>query len=233
MIFLGSGSREAFVRARNAHAFRYLPATPIRRRAPNPPTMFTTVRAFRSRLLLRVALTLAAASPLLAASPAPGFEHEVSDLKPDPVARFGTLDNGVRYVVYPNHEPKGRASLRLLVLAGSLQENDQQQGLAHFLEHMAFKGSTHYPPGTLVERLQRMGMRFGADTNASTSFDRTLYLLELPDTNEATLQDGCQIFADYADGLLLQPDQITAEAGSFSARSGIATRSISARRSPE
>jgi len=178
--------------------------------------MLTTTRALRSRILLRIALTIAVVSSrsaALAAPPAPPFEHEASDLKPDPAARFGTLGNGLRYVVYPNHEPKGRASLRLLVLAGSLQENDGQRGLAHFLEHMAFKGSAHYAPGTLVERLQRMGMRFGADTNASTSFDRTLFLLELPDTNAVTLQDGCQIFADYAGGLFLQTDQINAERG--------------------
>src|SRR4051812_878095 len=79
------------------------------------------------------------------------FPQEASDLKADGSAHFGTLANGLRYVVLPNHEPAGRASLRLLVLAGSLQEKEDQRGLAHFLEHMAFNGSRHYPPGTLVE----------------------------------------------------------------------------------
>jgi len=141
------------------------------------------------------------------------FPQEGSDLKPDPAARFGTLPNGLRYVIYPNHEPKGRASLRLLVEAGSLNETEAQRGLAHFLEHLAFNGSTHYAPGTLVEFFQRMGMSFGGDTNASTGFDRTLYLLELPDTKEATLAEGLQVFADYAGSLLLGPKQIDKERG--------------------
>ena len=153
-----------------------------------------------------------AATPL-AAPPLPGFAQAGSDLIPDPAARFGTLPNGFRYVIYPNHEPKGRASLRLLVIAGSLQETEDQRGLAHFLEHMAFNGGTHFKPGTLVEFFQRMGMSFGGDTNASTSFDRTLYQLELPDTREATLAEGLSVLADDAGGLLLAPDMIEKERG--------------------
>ena len=141
------------------------------------------------------------------------FPQEGSDLKPDPAARFGTLPNGLRYVIYPNHEPKGRASLRLLVEAGSLNETEAQRGLAHFTEHLAFNGSTHYAPGTLIEFFQRMGMNFGGDTNANTGQERTLYLLELPDTKEATLAEGLQVFADYAGGLLLGPKQIDKERG--------------------
>ncbi len=141
------------------------------------------------------------------------FPQEGSDLKPDPAARFGVLPNGLRYVIYPNHEPKGRASLRLLVEAGSLNEKEDQRGLAHFLEHMAFNGSSHYPPGTLVEFFQRMGMSFGGDTNANTGFDRTVYLLELPDTKEGTLAEGLRVFADDVGGLLLEPKQIEKERG--------------------
>jgi len=161
-----------------------------------------------SRLFLLAALFLAVR---LAAAPA--FPHLASDLPADPAARFGQLPNGVRYVVYPNKEPQGRASLRLLVEAGSLHEQEDQRGLAHFLEHMAFNGSTHYAPGTLIEFFQRMGMSFGADTNAFTSFDRTQYLLELPKTDEATLAEGLRVFADYAGGLLLQPAEIDKERG--------------------
>ena len=123
------------------------------------------------------------------------------------------LPNGIRYVVYPNKEPQGRASLRLLVLAGSLHENENQRGVAHFLEHMAFNGSTHYAPGTLVKFFQRMGMSFGGDTNASTSFDRTQYLLELAHTDQATLAEGLQVLTDYAGGLLLLEDEIDKERG--------------------
>jgi zinc protease len=169
--------------------------------------MFTLAATFR-RPLVFLALCLA---PLLAA--APRFAHEASDLPPDPAAKFGALENGVRYVIYPNHEPKGRASLRLLVLAGSLHEEENQRGVAHFLEHMAFNGSKHYAPGTLIEFFQRMGMSFGGDTNASTGFDRTQYMLELPDTKEATLAEGLRVLADDAGGLLLRAEEIDHERG--------------------
>lgn len=162
---------------------------------------------FLTRLLL---LALFAGTVGAAALP---FAHEQGDLRADPAVRYGALPNGLRYAVLVNHEPKARASLRLLVLAGSFHETEEQRGLAHFLEHMAFNGSTHYAPGTLVEFFQRMGMSFGGDTNASTSFDRTVYLLELPDTRDATLHEGLQVFADYAGGLLLQSTEIDKERG--------------------
>ncbi len=141
------------------------------------------------------------------------FPQAESDLPPDPAARFGTLANGLRYVIYPNREPRGRVSLRLLVQAGSLNERDDQRGLAHFLEHMAFNGSTHYPPGTLVEFFQRMGMSFGGDTNANTGFDRTVYQLELPNNQDATVAEGLRVLGDFAGGLLLEPKWIDKERG--------------------
>ncbi|MCF7688007.1 MAG: insulinase family protein [Cephaloticoccus sp.] len=181
-----------------------------------------------ARLFLLCALFLATR---LAA--APTFPHEASDLTPDPAAHFGTLPNGIRYVIYPNQEPQGRASLRLLVLAGSLMENEDQRGLAHFLEHMAFNGSTHYPPGTMVEFFQRMGMSFGGDTNAMTSFDRTQYLLELSHADETTLTEGVQVLGDYADGLLLLLPEIDKERGIIMsekrARDSVAFRTFVAR----
>ncbi|MEN9661823.1 MAG: hypothetical protein RL324_772 [Verrucomicrobiota bacterium] len=163
------------------------------------------------RLLAALALLLAVA-PVAFPAAAP-FPQEGSDLKPDPALRFGTLPNGLRYVIRPNQEPRDRASLRLLVNAGSLQETEGQRGVAHFLEHLAFNGSTHYAPGTLVEFFQRMGMNFGGDTNASTTFDRTLYMLELPNTRAATLAEGLQVLGDYAGGLFLQPKEIDSERG--------------------
>lgn len=161
-------------------------------------------RALPLLLLGLLALTAAAAIP---------FPQAGSDLKPDPEARFGTLPNGLRYVVRPNKEPKARASLRLLIEAGALHETEDQRGLAHFLEHLAFNGSEHYAPGTLIEFFQRMGMNFGGDTNASTGFERTLYLLELPDTKESAIAEGLRVFTDYAGGLLLQPPEIDKERG--------------------
>src|SRR5471030_3140978 len=96
-----------------------------------------------------------------------------ADLPPDPAMRFGTLPNGLRYVVMKNATPGGQASLRLRINAGSLNETDSQQGLAHLLEHMAFNGSTHVARGEMVNILERHGLAFGADTNASTSWDET------------------------------------------------------------
>jgi zinc protease len=160
-----------------------------------------------------VPLALALVLPLFVHAAAIPFPHESSDLKMDPAATFGTLPNGMRYVVRANKEPKERASLRLLVEAGAVHEADDQQGLAHFLEHMAFNGSKHFPPSSLIEFFQRMGMNFGGDTNASTWYTRTLYLLELPDTKEGTLQEGLKVFRDYTDGLLLKLEEIEKERG--------------------
>ena len=158
-------------------------------------------------------LALLGGVPFVIGAEPPSFAHEHSDIQPDPAIRFGKLPNGLRYAIAANAEPKGRASLRLLVEAGSLHETEEQRGLAHFLEHMAFNGSVHYPPGTLIEFFQRMGMNFGGDTNASTSFDRTLYLIELADTKDATLAEGFRVFSDYAGGLLLQPAELDRERG--------------------
>jgi len=184
-------------------------------------------------LILGLSGVAAFAAPASSPSKSPAFPQENSDLKPDPAAHFGTLPNGVRYVVLPNHEPKGRVSLRLLVLAGSLHEAEDQRGLAHFLEHMAFNGSTHYAAGTLVEFFQRMGMKFGADLNANTSFDRTVYLLELAHSDDATIAEGLRVFSDDAAGLLLADDEINKERAvvlsELRARDSVGRRSFVAR----
>ena len=136
-------------------------------------------RAYSASALRRVFLVLFVA-PLLAF--AANFAHETSDLPADPAVHWGRLDNGLRYVLCHNQEPKDRVSARLAIQVGSLYENENQRGLAHFLEHMAFNGSRHFPSASVVEFFQRLGMDFGGDTNASTNFDRTIYQLELPDT---------------------------------------------------
>jgi zinc protease len=162
-------------------------------------------------ILYLAVLTVAIPRPAPAAPPA--FAQETSDLMPDPAAIWGRLPNGLRYVILPNKEPRGRASLRLVVGSGSLYETDAQCGLAHFLEHMSFNGSAHYAPGTLIEYFQRLGMSFGGDTNAFTWFDSTVYMLELPDTGAATLAEGFQVCGDYAGGLLLETKEIDKERG--------------------
>ncbi|MCU0793850.1 MAG: insulinase family protein [Opitutaceae bacterium] len=160
------------------------------------------------------AALLASAAPAPAASvlPFPPASGQ-TDLQIDPAFVLGELPNGLRYALRANSEPRGRVSLRLVVAAGSLHETDDQRGLAHFLEHLAFNGSTHYPPGTLIEFFQRMGMNFGGHTNAYTSFDRTVYMLELPDTRHETLAEGLRVLGDYAGGLLLEPAEIERERG--------------------
>lgn len=170
-----------------------------------------TFRRMMSRAVLpRLVLCLSLLAPVLAPAALP---HAASDLPVDPAVRWGQLDNGLRYALLPNREPRSRASLRLAVAAGALHETEAQRGLAHFLEHMAFNGSTNFPPGTLIEYFQRLGMGFGPDTNAYTGFDRTVYILELPDTAEATLARAFTLFADYAGGLLLEPAEIEKERG--------------------
>ena len=142
-----------------------------------------------------------------------GWPHEHSDLPVDPTLIFGTLDNGLRYILKKNSEPRNRVAMYLNIQAGSLQETEEQRGLAHFLEHMLFNGTTHYSPGTLVEYFQSIGMDFGADTNAHTSYDETVYKLILPAADEKTLGEGLLVLADFAQGALLLENEVDRERG--------------------
>ena len=108
------------------------------------------------------------------------WAQTTSDVKADPDIRFGTLPNGMRFAIRRQTIPANQASLRLWFDAGSLMETDAQAGLAHFLEHMAFNGSKAVPEGDMVKILERLGLAFGADTNASTNFQETIYKLDLP-----------------------------------------------------
>ncbi len=146
------------------------------------------------------------------ASPIP-LAQDTSDIKTDPAVKWGVLENGMRYAIMKNAEPPKRVSMRLFVDTGSLMEEDNQQGLAHFLEHMAFNGSKHFPAGEMVEYFQRLGMGFGADTNAHTGFNETVYKLEMPDSNPELLSQGFQLMRDYADGMLLGAPEIDKERG--------------------
>ncbi|MDB6133807.1 MAG: peptidase [Verrucomicrobiales bacterium] len=141
------------------------------------------------------------------------WAQDHSDLKADPKITFGKLDNGVRYAILPHAEPPKRVSLRIYIDAGSLMEEDNQQGLAHFLEHMAFNGTTHYPSDEMVEFFQRLGMAFGADTNAHTGFKETVYKLELPEAGEALMDKGMLFFSDVAGSMLLAEKELEKERG--------------------
>jgi zinc protease len=139
------------------------------------------------------------------------WPHQTSDLAPDPEIVFGTLSNGVRYVLKENQTPKDRVSMHLYIQAGALMENEQEQGAAHFLEHMLFNGTTHFPPGEMVKYFQRIGMQFGPDANAHTGFDRTVYDVLLPKGNSDSLSEGLLVLRDYADGALLLPHEVEKE----------------------
>ena len=136
-----------------------------------------------------------------------------SDQLPDPAVHYGTLTNGLRYAIRPNTEPKGRVSLRLLVSAGSLVERDDERGLAHFVEHMAFRGTQAYPGNSLTTALERRSIGLGPDNTAFTSYDYTVYHLELPDGQPETLRLGLEVFREYAAGLTFDRDAIEKERG--------------------
>ena len=139
------------------------------------------------------------------------WPHEKSDLLPDPVLIFGKLPNGFRYVLMENHRPKDRVSMHLDVQAGSMYESDNQQGLAHFLEHMLFDGSENFKPGELVKFFQSIGMQFGPDANAHTGFNETVYDMLLPDGDREGLAKGLVVMKDFAKGAFLFPSEVDKE----------------------
>jgi zinc protease len=171
-----------------------------------------------ARLLLLVAasaVALTAAAPALAQQVAPTdpFAQATSDVPADSNVRFGILPNGMQYAVLRNATPPGQASFRLRIDAGSLMENEDQLGLAHFMEHMAFNGTTNIPENDLLRILERLGLAFGADTNASTGFDQTLYMLELPRTNDETVDASLRIMREQVSEALMAADAVDAERG--------------------
>jgi len=131
----------------------------------------------------------------------------------DPAVRIGTLPNGLRYYLRQNGRPEKRVALRLVVNAGSLDEADDQQGLAHVLEHMAFNGSAHFKPGELIAYFESTGTRLGPHVNAYTSFTETVYMLQLPTDQEGLVDKGLVTLADFAGRLTLDPKEIDKERG--------------------
>ncbi len=131
----------------------------------------------------------------------------------DPQVLAGTLPNGLRYYVRANHKPEKRAELRLAVNAGSVLEDADQLGLAHVVEHMAFNGTEHFQRHELVDYLESIGMRFGADLNASTGFDETIYLLQVPTDSGGALAKGIEILGDWAHGQLFDTTMVHKERG--------------------
>jgi zinc protease len=169
----------------------------------------------RRTLLTALLLTLAFPAQ---AQPAPVQPHhewpfEQSDLPPDPAYRFGRLDNGMRYVIRPNATPKGTAMVQFWVDAGSIAESEEELGYAHFIEHMAFNGSTRVPEGEMIRLLEREGLAFGADTNASTNYDVTLYKLDLPRNTPGLLDTALMLMRETASELSFNPEAVEREKG--------------------
>jgi zinc protease len=162
-----------------------------------------------SRRSLVVALALACTAPIAARAQSPTLDQR--QLPDDPDIRTGRLPNGLTYYVLHNGYPARRAELRLVVNAGSILEEDDQRGLAHVLEHMAFDGSTNFPGHAIWDYLERVGMKGGADINASTSYEQTIYKLTIPTDSATIVENGLLILRDWAHGLTLDSAELERE----------------------
>jgi zinc protease len=171
---------------------------------------------------IAVAISLAfAPAPASAAAPATaaaqtqtnGWGVRLTDVTPDPAIRYGTLPNGMKYAIMRNSTPKGAASLRLQFAFGSLGEKENERGLAHFIEHMAFNGTTHVPEGDMIKILERQGLAFGPDTNAVTGFDSTTYMLDVPRTDDEHVDTALFLLREVAGEVKFDPAAVERERG--------------------
>src|SRR5258708_2732164 len=175
-----------------------------------------TVRT-RIRLMLLVSAIAVAVS--FAGAQQPAVIASVQDaplsqaVPVDPLITVGTLPNGLRYYVRENRQPRGRAELRLVVNAGSVLEDEDQRGLAHFVEHMSFNGTLHFPKQQIAGFMQSLGMRFGAHVNAHTNFDETVYELQIPTDDPAVIDRSLLILEDWTHNVSFEPAEIDRERG--------------------
>ncbi|MBQ8486547.1 MAG: insulinase family protein [Prevotella sp.] len=158
------------------------------------------------KLLVTLVLAIAGATM--------GVAQQMPAIPVDPDVRIGKLDNGLTYYIRHNEWPEKRAEFYIAQRVGSLQENDDQRGLAHFLEHMAFNGSKHFKGNDLLRWCESIGVKFGTDLNAYTSIDQTVYnISNVPTTRESIVDSCLMILWDWADGLLLEQEEIEKERG--------------------
>ncbi len=150
-----------------------------------------------------------------ATPPVEDWPQAHSDLPADPGVRFRTLPNGMRYAIMRNATPKAEVSIRFRIAAGSLMEGEAQQGLAHMVEHMSFRGTTHVPQSEEWKGLQRLGMAMGADVSAFTSDTQTFFQLDLPNADPRTLDTGLMRMRETASEILLRPEALEAERGTI------------------
>lgn len=174
------------------------------------PQYLTSVFRILPALLLGTLWGCAPKAP----QPTPEATSELDrPLTVDPDVVIGVLDNGMRYVIRANSRPEKRAVLRLALDVGSILETDQEQGLAHFVEHMAFNGTRNFAKQELWDYLERVGLRIGADLNAHTSFDETVYTLTVPTDSTEIMETAFQIFEDWAHGVTFEAEEIDKERG--------------------
>ncbi|PCI64641.1 MAG: hypothetical protein COB37_00820 [Kordiimonadales bacterium] len=170
-------------------------------------------RLFRHLPIVILTATLAATATEASRDFPTKWAHEKSDLKVDDRIRYGTLKNGMRYAVMPNATPENQAYIRFSFDVGSALERPNEQGMAHFLEHMAFNGSKNVPEGEMVKILERRGLAFGADTNASTSYSQTIYQLDLPNLDTETIDASFFLMRETASNLTIDADALDRERG--------------------
>jgi zinc protease len=153
------------------------------------------------------------ASPATQAATVTPWGHTSPDIESDPNVRYGVLANGMKYAVQRNETPKSGAAIRMHINVGSIAEAENERGLAHLLEHMAFNGSKNVPEGQMTKTLERLGLAFGADTNASTGFDATIYQLDLPKTDDETVDTSLMLMRETASNLTIAPAAVERERG--------------------
>jgi len=174
----------------------------------------TTIASRRSLFLLAAACAaLLPSFPTLAQSTTNGWGVALTDVTPDPAIRYGKLPNGMRYAIRRNAVPKGAGALRLQFEFGSIGEAEGERGLAHFIEHMAFNGSTNVPEGEMIKILERQGLKFGPDTNAATGFDSTTYMLDVPSADDAHLDTAMMLMREVAGEVRFDPKAVDRERG--------------------
>lgn len=163
-----------------------------------------------TRLALSLLALSASASSLFAqgVSAAPASDAQ---LPFDPAVKVGSLPNGLRYYIRENRKPEKRAELRLVINAGSVLEDEDQRGLAHMVEHMAFRGTKRFARNEISSYLESIGMRYGPDINAFTSFDETVYMVTIPTDTAAILDKGFQILSEWAQNVTFEESQIERE----------------------
>src|SRR5258706_9728242 len=217
--YVGRGTLESsrliFSRIRGAYQSRC--SSP----APRPHDRAASIAPSHRRTLVLLLLVVLSAPSAFPQSPS-------AKLPLDPAIHVGKLPNGIPYLLRQNDRPAKRVSLRVAVEAGSIDEADDQRGLAHMLEHMAFNGTTHFKPGELVAYFESVGVAFGPHVNAYTSYDETVYMLDVPTDRAGALDHGLQALSDFAGGMSLDDKEIDKERGvvleEWRQRLGVASR---------